>query len=204
MIGEERLTTDEFAGDVDYELPEPPGPKEVIEVSGGPGAESDPDRLDLDGLAARLLGRRGTDVFRIGRLLKKHDFTHGVLALLNGEPLDERGRRDRTARFGYAWARTARENPRLAVEAQRGMASTSDSSGAAPAGGGRRGPARGHDRQDAGRATHRRRTGAPPGVSPSVGVRRRPAGIALSARSATPTASASGCRARRSRYGRDV
>lgn len=35
MIGEERLTTDEFAGDVDYELPEPPGPKEVIEVSGG-------------------------------------------------------------------------------------------------------------------------------------------------------------------------
>ncbi|MEV7367783.1 hypothetical protein [Streptomyces sp. NPDC091299] len=67
MIGEERLTADEFAGDVDYALPEPPGPKEVIEVSGGPGVESDPDRLDLDGLAARLLGRRDMDVFRIGR-----------------------------------------------------------------------------------------------------------------------------------------
>lgn len=79
--------------------------------------ESDPDRLDLDGLAERLLGRRGLDAFRIGRLLKKHDFTHGVLALLNGDPLDEWGLRDRMARFGYAWARTARENPRLALEA---------------------------------------------------------------------------------------
>ncbi|WP_351232253.1 DEAD/DEAH box helicase [Streptomyces sp. NPDC002133] len=117
VIGEERLTADQFVGEVDYELPEPPSPKEVIDVSGGPGVESDPDRLDLDALAARLLGRRGLDVFQIGRLLKKHDFTHGVLALLNGEPLDEWGLRDRMARFGYAWARTARENPRLALEA---------------------------------------------------------------------------------------
>lgn len=117
VIGEERLSADDFVGDIDYELPEPPSPKEVIDVSGGPGVESDPDRLDLDGLAERLLGRRGLDPFQIGRLLKTHDFTHGVLALLNGEPLDEWGLRDRMARFGYAWARTARENPRLALEA---------------------------------------------------------------------------------------
>ncbi|MFE9975751.1 DEAD/DEAH box helicase [Streptomyces hirsutus] len=117
VIGEERLSADDFVGDIDYELPEPPSPKDVIEVSGGPGVESDPDRLDLDGLAERLLGRRGLDAFQIGRLLKKHDFTHGVLALLNGDPLDEWGLRDRMARFGYAWARTARENPRLALEA---------------------------------------------------------------------------------------
>ncbi|MEC7057956.1 hypothetical protein RFN57_37560 [Streptomyces violaceochromogenes] len=111
------MSADDFVGDIDYELPEPPSPQQVIEVSGGPGVESDPDRLDLDGLAERLLGRRGMDAFQIGRLLKKHDFTHGVLALLNGEPLDEWGLRDRMARFGYAWARTARENPRLALEA---------------------------------------------------------------------------------------
>ncbi|MER5182658.1 DEAD/DEAH box helicase [Streptomyces sp. NPDC002896] len=117
VIGEERQNADEFIGEVDYELPEPPSPKEVIEVSGGPRVESDPDRLDLDSLAARLLGRRGLDAFQIGRLLKKHDFTHGVLALLNGEPLDEWGLRDRMARFGYAWARTAKETPRLALEA---------------------------------------------------------------------------------------
>ncbi|MFD3452885.1 DEAD/DEAH box helicase [Streptomyces sp. NPDC058691] len=117
VIGEERLSADDFVGDIDYELPEPPSPKEVIDVSGGPGVEADPDRLDLDGLAERLLGRRGLDAFQIGRLLRKHDFTHGVLALLNGEPLDEWGLRDRMARFGYAWARTARENPRLALEA---------------------------------------------------------------------------------------
>ncbi|MFJ3627529.1 DEAD/DEAH box helicase [Streptomyces albidoflavus] len=117
VIGEERQSADEFTGAVDYELPEPPGPKEIVEVSGGPGIESRPESLDLDGLAERLLGRRGFDAFQIGRLLKKHDFTHGVLALLNGEPLDEWGLRDRMARFGYAWARTARENPRLALEA---------------------------------------------------------------------------------------
>ncbi|WP_328506487.1 DEAD/DEAH box helicase [Streptomyces sp. NBC_00391] len=117
VIGEERQSADEFTGVVDYELPEPPSPKEIVEVSGGPGVESRPEALDLDGLAERLLGRRGLDAFQIGRLLKRHDFTHGVLALLNGEPLDEWGLRDRMARFGYAWARTARENPRLALEA---------------------------------------------------------------------------------------
>lgn len=117
VIGEERQSADEFTGAVDYELPEPPSPKEVVEVSGGPSIESRPEALDLDGLAEKLLGRRGLDAFQIGRLLKKHDFTHGVLALLDDEPLDEWGLRDRMARFGYAWARTARENPRLALEA---------------------------------------------------------------------------------------
>ncbi|OEU96556.1 DEAD/DEAH box helicase [Streptomyces oceani] len=117
VVGEERQSADQFVGEVDYEFDEPPSPKEVIEVSGGPGVESRPDLLDLNSLAARLLGRRGIDAFQIGRLLKRHDFTHGVLALLNGDPLDEWGLRDRMARFGYAWARTAKENPRLALEA---------------------------------------------------------------------------------------
>ena len=65
----------------------------------------------------KMLGRRGLDAFQVGRLLKKHDFTHGVLALLGGDPLDEWGLRDRMARFGYKWARAAKENPRLALEA---------------------------------------------------------------------------------------
>ncbi|WP_413801404.1 DEAD/DEAH box helicase [Streptomyces iranensis] len=117
VIGEERMTAEEFTGAVDYELPEPPTPQEVIEASGGPGVEARPDLLDLDGLATRLLGRSGLDAFRVGRLLGRHDFTHGVLSLLNGEPLDEWGLRDRLARFGYAWGRTARENPRLVLQA---------------------------------------------------------------------------------------
>ncbi|MET9509344.1 DEAD/DEAH box helicase [Streptomyces flavidovirens] len=117
VIGEERMTAEQFTGEVDYELPEPPSPKEVIECSGGPGVESHPDRLDMDGLAARLLGKRGLTAFQIGRLLKRHDFTQGVLALLNGEPLSEWELRDRMGRFGYAWGRTARENPRLALRA---------------------------------------------------------------------------------------
>ncbi|MEU6555045.1 DEAD/DEAH box helicase [Streptomyces sp. NPDC046915] len=117
VIGEERMSAGQFTGEVDYELPEPPSPKEVIEYSGGPGVEARPDLLDLDGLAERLLGRRGLDVFQLGRLLKRHDFTHGVLSLLDGEPLSEWELRDRMSRFGYAWARTARENPRLALQA---------------------------------------------------------------------------------------
>ncbi|WP_432069829.1 DEAD/DEAH box helicase [Streptomyces sp. AA1529] len=117
VITEERQDATAFTGEVDYTLPEPPTPKRVIEVSGGPGVESRPELLDLDGLAREMLDRTGLDAFRLGRMLKRHDFTHGVLALLDGEPLDEWGLRDRMARFGYAWARAARENPRLALEA---------------------------------------------------------------------------------------
>ncbi|MEU4496323.1 DEAD/DEAH box helicase [Streptomyces sp. NPDC023998] len=117
VIGEERLTAEQFAGDVDYELPEPPSPKEVIEASGGPGVEAHPDLLDLDGLGARLLGRGGLDAFQIGRMLKRHDFTHKVLSLLGGEPRGEWELRDLLGGLGYAWGRTARENPRLALQA---------------------------------------------------------------------------------------
>ncbi|MEU7185246.1 DEAD/DEAH box helicase [Streptomyces sp. NPDC045369] len=117
VIGEERMTAEEFTGAVDYELPEPPTPQEVVTVSGGPDVEARPDLLDLDALAARMLGRSGLDAFRVGRLLKRHDFTHGVLSLLGGEPLDEWALRDRLARFGYSWGRTARENPRLVLRA---------------------------------------------------------------------------------------
>ncbi|MFD8973670.1 DEAD/DEAH box helicase [Streptomyces sp. NPDC059593] len=117
VVGEERMSAEEFTGAVDYELPEPPTPQEVIEFSGGPGVEAQPDLLDLDRLAEKLLGRAGLDAFRLGRLMKRHDFTHGVLSLLGGEPLDEWGLRDRLARFGYAWGRTARENPQLVLQA---------------------------------------------------------------------------------------
>lgn len=117
VIGEERMSAGQFTGEVDYELPEPPTPKEVIDCSGGLGVEARPDLLDLDGLAERLLGRRGLDAFALGRLLKRHDFTHGVLSLLDGEPLGEWELRDRMSRFGYAWGRAARENPRLVLQA---------------------------------------------------------------------------------------
>lgn len=117
VIGEERMSAEQFTGEVDYELPEPPSPKEVIDFSGGPGAEARPDLLDLNSLAEKLLGRSGLDAFQIGRLLKRHDFTHGVLSLLADEPLSEWELRDRMSRFGYAWGRAARENPRLVLQA---------------------------------------------------------------------------------------
>ncbi|MGW2293129.1 DEAD/DEAH box helicase [Streptomyces violaceorubidus] len=117
VIGEERMTADEFTGAVDYELPEPPSPQEVVAVSGGPDVEARPDLLDLDALATRMLGRSGLNAFRVGRLLKRHDFTHGALSLLSGDPVDEWSLRDRLARFGYSWGRTARENPRLVLQA---------------------------------------------------------------------------------------
>ncbi|MFJ8190240.1 DEAD/DEAH box helicase [Streptomyces sp. NPDC096094] len=117
VVGEERMSAGQFTGEVDYELPEPPTPREVIDRSGGPGVEARPDLLDLDGLAERLLGRRGLDPFQLGRLLRRHDFTHGVLSLLDGEPLGEWELRDRMSRFGYAWGRAARENPRLVLQA---------------------------------------------------------------------------------------
>ncbi|WP_320777933.1 DEAD/DEAH box helicase [Streptomyces sp. CRN 30] len=118
VIGEERMSAEQFTGEVDYTLPEPPGPQDVIAASGGAGVEAKPDALDLDGLATLLLGRPGLDAFRIGRMLKRHDFTQGVLDLLDGEPMDEWKLRDRLGRrFGYRWARTARENPQLVLQA---------------------------------------------------------------------------------------
>ncbi|NYI03500.1 DEAD/DEAH box helicase [Allostreptomyces psammosilenae] len=117
LIGEERMRAEEFTGPVDYGLPEPPTPEEVITCSGGPLAETRPGRLDLDGLAERLLGRRGLDAFTVGGLLKRHEFTQAVLALLDGEPLGEWELRDRLGRFGWAWGRAARESPRLALQA---------------------------------------------------------------------------------------
>ncbi|MER7967463.1 DEAD/DEAH box helicase [Streptomyces sp. NPDC096080] len=117
VVGEERMTAEEFTGAVDYELPEPPTPQQVVAVSGGPDVEARPDLLDLDALATLLLDRPGLDAFRAGRLLKRHDFTLGVLSLLDGEPLDEWELRERLGRFGYSWGRTARENPRLALQA---------------------------------------------------------------------------------------
>ncbi|PWI08095.1 RNA helicase [Streptomyces sp. NWU339] len=117
VIGEERMSPEQFTGEVDYELPDPPNPREVVECSGGPGVEARPDLLDLDGLAEKLLGRRGLDPFRLGRLLRRHHFTGAALALLSGEPLGEWELRGRMSEFGYAWARTARENPRLVLQA---------------------------------------------------------------------------------------
>ncbi|WP_030385683.1 DEAD/DEAH box helicase [Streptomyces sp. NRRL S-241] len=117
VVGEERMTPEQFTGPVNYTLPEPPSPEEVIACSGGPDVVSRPDKLDLNALAARMLGQQGLSAFEIGRLLKQHDFTQGVLSLLDGDPLSEWELRDRLGRFGYAWGRTARENPRLALAA---------------------------------------------------------------------------------------
>jgi replicative superfamily II helicase len=117
VIAEERMTAEEFTGPVDYQMPDPPTPHEMVAVSGGPDVEARPELLDLDALATRMLGRSGLDPFHLGRLLMRHDYTHGVLSLLSGEPLDEWSLRDRLARFGYAWGRTARENPRLVLQA---------------------------------------------------------------------------------------
>ncbi|MFE0245358.1 DEAD/DEAH box helicase [[Kitasatospora] papulosa] len=117
LVSEERMTPEQFTGPVNYGLPEPPSPEEVIACSGGPDVVSRPDTLDLNALAARMLGQQGLSAFEIGRLLKQHDFTQGVLSLLDGDPLSEWELRDRLGRFGYTWGRTARENPRLALAA---------------------------------------------------------------------------------------
>ncbi|GAA4946985.1 hypothetical protein GCM10023238_11660 [Streptomyces heliomycini] len=118
VVGEERMTADEFTGAVDYELPEPPSPRGGRRRGVRRARRRAAARPAGSGRARhRLLGRSGLDAFRVGRLLKRHDFTLGVLSLLDGEPLDEWTLRDRLGRFGYSWGRTARENPRLALQA---------------------------------------------------------------------------------------
>lgn len=84
------MTPEQFTGPVNYGLPEPPSPKEVIACSGCPEAVSRPDKLDLNALAARMLGQHDLSTFEIGSLLKQHDFTQGVLSLLDEAPLSDK------------------------------------------------------------------------------------------------------------------
>ncbi|WP_248965309.1 DEAD/DEAH box helicase [Sphaerisporangium perillae] len=112
VVGEDRLTAEEFIGDIDVTLPLP-GPEDLI-------ACGDPlrDPRAMEQLAAAVTDRNNLTPQELGEVLKRHILTQAVLDLLSGGPqtLDEM--LELLPRRGaYNWGAFIRDNPVRAATA---------------------------------------------------------------------------------------
>ncbi|MFE3797530.1 DEAD/DEAH box helicase [Nocardia tengchongensis] len=117
VIGENRLTVDEFMDELDISLPLP-GPDDLLNCP-------DPLRVPtaMEDIAGAVTGYTDLNRAELGQYLRKHILTHAVLEILNGN--QDRGR-PRTMgeileslpkRGAYTWGATIRDNPRKAAAA---------------------------------------------------------------------------------------
>ncbi|MEU7746720.1 DEAD/DEAH box helicase [Nonomuraea sp. NPDC049158] len=113
VVGEDRLTAEEFIGDIDVTLPLP-GPEELI-------ACGDPLRSQgaMTQLAAAVTGRNTISDAELGRTLRQHILTQAVLDLLgDGKPKTLEEMLERLPRKGaYNWGAYIRDNPVKAATA---------------------------------------------------------------------------------------
>ncbi|WP_055482043.1 DEAD/DEAH box helicase [Sphaerimonospora mesophila] len=112
VIGEDRLTAEEFIGDIDVTLPLP-GPDDLI-------ACGDPlrDSTAMDELATAVTGRAGLGPQDLGEVLRRHILTQAVLDVLGGEPRTFDEMLDLLPRRGaYNWGAAIRDNPARAATA---------------------------------------------------------------------------------------
>ncbi|RLL69317.1 DEAD/DEAH box helicase [Streptomyces sp. Z26] len=111
VVGEERRSVQDFAGDSDFRLPFP-SPHEVADLddpSSGPQA--------LDQLAAAFTGRTGLDAAQLGRQLRRHRLTAAVLEILDGRPRTMAEVMEVLPRYAYHWGMAVQQNPAVAVQA---------------------------------------------------------------------------------------
>jgi len=80
VIGEDRLSVEEFTKDIDFTLPLPT-PDELI-ACGDPLREPGA----LEAIAAAVTGRRDLSPSELGEVLQRHIFTRAVLEVLGGKP----------------------------------------------------------------------------------------------------------------------
>lgn len=112
VIGEDRLSAEEFIDDIDYTLPLP-GPDDLI-------ACGDPltDPTAADRLAEAVTGRADVTPEKLGDLLRKHILTQAVLDLLADGPKEPGYLLERLPRKGaYSWGAYIRANPAKAATA---------------------------------------------------------------------------------------
>ncbi|MGW6729942.1 DEAD/DEAH box helicase [Nocardia sp. NPDC055029] len=117
VIGENRLTVDEFVDDLDVELPLP-SPDQLWSCP-------DPSRYPaaMDEIAGIVTGNTMLRPPELGKLLRKHILTHAVLQVLN-DPPSKSAPRTMTEilellpkRGAYTWGAAIRDNPRKAAVA---------------------------------------------------------------------------------------
>ncbi|WP_084960226.1 DEAD/DEAH box helicase [Thermoactinospora rubra] len=113
VVGEDRLTAEEFIGDIDVTLPLP-GPDELI-ACGDP--LRDPGAIDR--LAAAVTGRNTISDVELADTLRQHILTQAVLDLLgDGRPKTLEEMLERLPRKGaYNWGAYIRDNPAKAATA---------------------------------------------------------------------------------------
>ncbi|MEV6209591.1 DEAD/DEAH box helicase [Kitasatospora sp. NPDC051914] len=113
VIGERRLTAEEFIPSESIELLPVPTPEKLA-------AMPDPSLSDeaLDDLAEAFTGQRGLDPFRLGAQLKKHILTQAVMIALGGELKSTEEILAVLWRAGaYSWGQAITQRPEQAAEA---------------------------------------------------------------------------------------
>ncbi|MCT9934557.1 DEAD/DEAH box helicase [Planotetraspora sp. A-T 1434] len=112
VVGEDRLSAEEFIGDIDVTLPLP-GPDDLI-------ACGDPLRQPgaMDQIAAAVTGRNDLSPQELGKVLKRHILTQAVLDVLSDRPRPFDEMLELLPRRGaYNWGAFIRDNPVRAATA---------------------------------------------------------------------------------------
>ncbi|MFD5244606.1 DEAD/DEAH box helicase [Amycolatopsis sp. NPDC058340] len=110
IVGEDRLTVDEFIDDIDVTLPV----SSPRELAGAPDPARDPEALAE--IAKIVLGEAITDPADLGGKLKQHILTYAVLQVLSGGPATVDTVLAGLPKNGaYAWGTETRTHPKAAA-----------------------------------------------------------------------------------------
>ncbi|OKI17012.1 hypothetical protein A6A08_07025 [Nocardiopsis sp. TSRI0078] len=112
VVGEDRLSIDEFMGGLEYELPVP----NPVRVANLPAPHGDPDRMGP--IMAAFTGRDDLTPRELGRVLRGHILTKAILEILDGSVRSQDEILEHLPKNGaYEWGRTLRSSPELTAEA---------------------------------------------------------------------------------------
>ncbi|MER5418210.1 DEAD/DEAH box helicase [Streptosporangium roseum] len=112
VIGEDRLTAEEFVGEIDVTLPLP----DAQELAVLPDPLRDPGAMEL--VAAAVTGKNGLSAQELGKVLRQHILTQAVLDLLSGGPATPAEMLELLPRRGaYNWGAAIRQSPAQAATA---------------------------------------------------------------------------------------
>lgn len=111
VVGENRRSVQDFAGDSDFTLPFP-SPHDVAGIG-------DPTRdpAALDHLAALFTGKSGLRPEQLGRQLRRHRLTAAVLEILDGTPRTMAEVMEVLPRYAYHWGMAVQQTPAVAARA---------------------------------------------------------------------------------------
>ncbi|MDI3389111.1 DEAD/DEAH box helicase [Streptomyces sp. B-S-A8] len=111
VVGEDRHSVREFAGDADFTLPFPD--PQAIAALGDPTR----DAQALERLIAEFTGRSDLSPAELGGLLRRHRLTSAVLEILDGRPRTLAEVMEVLPRYAYHWGVAVQQRPDIAAQA---------------------------------------------------------------------------------------